>query len=72
MVIRGGENISCAEVEAAVYEHPSVKEAAVFGVPDERLGEQVRAHNSKRERCYVSHHGLVGSHAVRCTTPNTA
>jgi long-chain acyl-CoA synthetase len=40
-VIRGGENISCAEVEAAVYEHPDVAEAAVFGVPDERLGELV-------------------------------
>ncbi len=41
MIIRGGENISCAEVEAAVYEHPDVAEAAVFGVPDDRLGEQV-------------------------------
>jgi hypothetical protein len=41
-VIRGGENISCAEVEAAVYEHPDVAEAAVFGIPDDRLGELVR------------------------------
>ena len=41
MVIRGGENVYCAEVESAVYEHPSVYEAAVFGVPDERLGEEV-------------------------------
>ncbi len=43
MVLRGGENISSAEVEAAIYEHPSVYEAAVFGVPDPRLGEQVAA-----------------------------
>ncbi|MEM9132150.1 MAG: class I adenylate-forming enzyme family protein [Actinomycetota bacterium] len=41
MVLRGGENIYCAEVEAAVYEHPSVAETVVFGVPDERLGETV-------------------------------
>jgi long-chain acyl-CoA synthetase len=41
MVIRAGENVYCAEVEAAIYEHPSVMEAAVFGVPHERLGEEV-------------------------------
>jgi steroid-24-oyl-CoA synthetase len=39
IIIRGGENISCQEVEAAVYAHPAVSEASVFGVPDERLGE---------------------------------
>ena len=43
MVLRGGENIYCAEVEAAIYEHPAVYEAAVFGVPHERLGEEVAA-----------------------------
>ena len=43
MVLRGGENVYCAEVEAAVYEHPAVYEAAVFGVPHERLGEEVAA-----------------------------
>ncbi|HMJ76946.1 MAG TPA: AMP-binding protein, partial [Iamia sp.] len=41
LVLRAGENVSCAEVEAAVYEHPAVYEAAVFGVPHERLGEEV-------------------------------
>ena len=41
IIIRGGENISCIEVEAAIYQHPAVAEAAVFGVPDERLGEVV-------------------------------
>ncbi len=41
LVLRGGENVSCAEVEAAVYEHPAVHEAAAFGVPHERLGEEV-------------------------------
>jgi long-chain acyl-CoA synthetase len=39
IIIRGGENISCQEVEAAIYEHPAVAEACVFGLPDERLGE---------------------------------
>ncbi len=39
IIIRGGENISCQEVEAALYEHPQVAEAAVFGLADERLGE---------------------------------
>lgn len=39
MVIRGGENIYCAEVEAAFFSHAAVKECAVFGLPDRRLGE---------------------------------
>jgi long-chain acyl-CoA synthetase len=39
IIIRGGENISCQEVEAAIYEHAAVAEACVFGLPDERLGE---------------------------------
>ena len=43
MVLRGGENVYCSEVEAAIYEHPAVAEAAVFGVPDDRLGELVGA-----------------------------
>lgn len=41
LIIRGGENISCAEVEAALFEHESVAEVAAFGVPDARLGEIV-------------------------------
>jgi acyl-CoA synthetase (AMP-forming)/AMP-acid ligase II len=43
IIIRGGENISCQEVEAAIYEHADVNECAVFGLPDERLGEVVGA-----------------------------
>ncbi|MDQ4088179.1 MAG: acyl--CoA ligase, partial [Pseudomonadota bacterium] len=39
IIIRGGENISAQEVEAAIYAHPAASEVAVFGVPDERLGE---------------------------------
>ncbi|MEV0237770.1 class I adenylate-forming enzyme family protein [Nonomuraea sp. NPDC050786] len=43
MVIRGGENVYCAEVEAALFEHPAVDDAAVIGVPHEELGEEVGA-----------------------------
>ncbi len=43
MVLRGGENVYCSEVEAAIYEHDEVLEAAVFGLPEERLGEEVAA-----------------------------
>lgn len=41
MILRGGENIYCAEVEACVYRHPAVAECSAFGVPDPRLGEEV-------------------------------
>ncbi len=42
MIIAGGYNIYPADVEAVLFEHPKVKEAAVIGVPDERLGETVK------------------------------
>lgn len=41
MILRAGENVYGAEVESAIYEHPAVHEVAVFGVPHERLGEEV-------------------------------
>ena len=43
MIISGGENVYCAEVEAAVSSHPAVLEVAVFGIPDERWSEAVHA-----------------------------
>ncbi|MGO9910657.1 MAG: class I adenylate-forming enzyme family protein [Acidimicrobiales bacterium] len=43
MVIRGGENVYSAEVEAAIFEHPAVSDVAVIGVPHEVLGEEVGA-----------------------------
>jgi long-chain acyl-CoA synthetase len=39
IIIRGGENISCPEVEAAAYEHEAIAELSVFGIADERYGE---------------------------------
>ena len=41
MVLRGGENVYCSEVEVAIFKYEGVAECAVFGVPDERLGEEV-------------------------------
>jgi long-chain acyl-CoA synthetase len=54
MVLRGGENVYCAEVEAALYEHPDVHEAAVFGVPHDRLGEEVAAAILPRAGAHVT------------------
>ncbi|CAG4927705.1 class I adenylate-forming enzyme family protein [Acidithrix sp. C25] len=54
MVIRGGENVYCAEVESAIYEYPAVYEAAVFGLPHPRLGEEVAASIYLKEGSKVS------------------
>ncbi|MFF5352073.1 long-chain fatty acid--CoA ligase [Saccharopolyspora hirsuta] len=43
MIISGGFNVYCSEVEAALYEHPAVSEVCVVGVPDETWGEAVKA-----------------------------
>jgi acyl-CoA synthetase (AMP-forming)/AMP-acid ligase II len=43
MIVSGGENVYCAEVESALYQHADVSECAVFGVPDEHWGEAVAA-----------------------------
>ena len=43
MIVTGGENVYPAEVEAALYEHPAIAEAAVIGVPSDKWGEEVKA-----------------------------
>ena len=43
MILRGGENVYCAEVEAALFAHPGVAEACAFAVADDRMGEEVGA-----------------------------
>ncbi|HUN51635.1 MAG TPA: long-chain fatty acid--CoA ligase, partial [Candidatus Sulfotelmatobacter sp.] len=43
MLIRGGENIYCVEVEDVLYSHPAVMDAAVIGIPHKILGEEVGA-----------------------------
>ena len=65
MVLRGGENIYCSEVESAIYEHPDVAEAAVFGVPDERLGENVGAAIVLRDGASLDQAGLEAFLAER-------
>jgi acyl-CoA synthetase (AMP-forming)/AMP-acid ligase II len=50
MVVTGGVNVYTKEVEAVLYQHPAVREAAVFGVPDDQWGERVTAAISWRER----------------------
>jgi long-chain acyl-CoA synthetase len=58
MIIRAGENVYSAEVEAAIYEHPAVYEAAVFGLPHERLGEEVAAVVKLRDGASLDVDGL--------------
>jgi acyl-CoA synthetase (AMP-forming)/AMP-acid ligase II len=43
MIVTGGENVYSGEVEAVIYQHPAVREVAVFGVPDPKWGELVMA-----------------------------
>ena len=59
IIIRGGENVSCQEVEAALYGHPDVAEVAVFAVADERLGEAPAAAVHLRDGATVDAAGLV-------------
>ncbi len=75
MVLRGGENVYCSEVEAALYQHPDVAEAAVFGVPDERLGEAVGAAIVVRDGATLDEaelrrflDGRIAAHKIPTTT----
>ena len=55
VVIRGGENVYCAEVEAVLFEHPAVIDVAIIGMPHRMLGEEVAAviepRDGSRHRC---------------------
>ena len=59
MIITGGENVYSVEVESALGAHPAVFESAVFGVPDERWGEAVRAVVVLRPGCSASEAELI-------------
>lgn len=59
LVIRGGENIGCAEVEGAIALHDAVMEVAVYSLPDERLGEIVGATVMLKENCQLSEAELI-------------
>ena len=58
IIIRGGENISCIEVEGAIYAHPCVAEASVFGLPDELYGEVPVAVYLAKDGCSASEEEL--------------
>ncbi len=58
MIIRGGENIYPREVEEFLYTHPDIQEVQVFGIPDERYGEQVCAWVKLREGSSLDAQGL--------------
>jgi long-chain acyl-CoA synthetase len=59
MIISGGENIYCVEVENALYTHPAVLEAAVVGIPDETWGESVHAVIVCKPGTYASSDELI-------------
>jgi long-chain acyl-CoA synthetase len=59
MLIRGGENIYCVEVESVLYDHPDVMDAAVVGIPHRVLGEEVGA------VVQVTPNSRVGEQALR-------
>ena len=65
MVIRGGENIYCLEVENAIYEHPDVMDAAVVGIPHQVLGEEPAAVVRVRAESAVSEADLIAHVAAR-------
>ena len=59
MILRGGDNVYCAEVESVLFDHPAVWEAAVCGLPDERLGESVAAVVVLRHDAYLTEEQLI-------------
>lgn len=70
LIIRGGENIGCGQVEAALLMHPDVLEAAVYAVPDERLGEEVGATLHVRQDLDIEAlRGFLARHLARFEIP---
>ncbi len=59
MIVSGGENVYCTEVEDAIYSHPGVLEATVFGIPDEQWGEAVHAVVVPREGSDLDQTALI-------------
>jgi acyl-CoA synthetase (AMP-forming)/AMP-acid ligase II len=73
MVIRGGENIYPAEIEGALFDHPDVEEVAAFGVPDEKLGEQLAVAVVPRAGASLSEEDIrsyAGEHLARFKVPH--
>ncbi|MCP5033844.1 MAG: long-chain fatty acid--CoA ligase [Actinomycetia bacterium] len=71
MIVSGGENVYCTEVEDVIYTHPGVLEATVFGIPDEKWGEVVhavvvpRAEADLNQQIIIEHcRGQIGGYKV--------
>ena len=72
IIIRGGENIACLDVEGALHRHPDVLEAAAFSVPDERLGESVGAAVQLRDGATITRDQMatfLNSHLAKFKIP---
>jgi len=69
LIIRGGYNVYPREVEEVLYAHPAVAEAAVTAIPDERLGEEVKAYCSLKPGQSVSERELIAF--VKLWTPSS-
>jgi len=59
MIVSGGENVYCTEVEDAIYTHPGVLEATVFGIPDDQWGEAVHAVVVPRQDADIDEPSLI-------------
>ncbi len=59
MIVSGGENVYCTEVEDALYTHAGVLEATVFGIPDDQWGEAVHAVVVPRDGAALDETGLI-------------
>ncbi len=73
MVIRGGENIYPAEIEGVLFDHPDIEEAAAFGLPDEKLGEQLAVAVVPRAGAALDEHAVrehAAAHLARFKVPH--
>jgi acyl-CoA synthetase (AMP-forming)/AMP-acid ligase II len=72
MIIRGGENVYCTEIENCLADHPEIDEAAVVGVPDAELGERVKAIVRRVPGSSLSEHAVrahVAAHLASFKVP---
>ena len=72
MIIRGGENVYCTEIENTLASHPEIDEACVIGVPCPELGERVKAIVYRRPGATIDADGVkrhVAAHMANFKVP---